>query len=284
MEPIEIGKKLYSPGEVPLLIAGPCVLEDEGEALRLAEECASLAERLGFFYIFKASYLKDNRSSVDSYTGPGLEKGLKILSKVRERADVPVLTDVHCRGELHDAAEVCDVLQIPAFLSRQTRLVMSAAATGRVLNLKKGQFLSPEEMGLVVEKARSGGAVGLLITERGTCFGYNNLVVDFTAFPRMRRLGAPLVLDVTHSLQLPGRLGARSGGRPEYAAVLASASMAAGCDGLFIETHFEPGRCLCDADAMLPFGELEDLLGGAAELFRLSRSIGGGWNRIQGRD
>ena len=171
-----------------------------------------MAEREGFFYIFKSSYLKDNRSSVDSYTCPGLERGLEMLSRVGKEVGAPLLTDVHSREEIAPAADICDVLQIPAFLSRQTSLVTAAAGTGRILNLKKGQFLSPEEMGLAVEKARRGGAGGVMVTERGTFFGYNNLVVDFTSFARMRAPGVPLIFDATHSLQLPGGLGTRSGG------------------------------------------------------------------------
>ncbi|MCK4237235.1 MAG: 3-deoxy-8-phosphooctulonate synthase [Candidatus Krumholzibacteria bacterium] len=273
MEPLKIGGRTLSFSETPLLIAGPCVLEDEGDAVRIARECAEAAAREGFFYIFKSSYLKDNRSSIDSYTGPGLERGLEILRRIRDEIDVPVLTDVHCRDEIPSVAGVCDVIQIPAFLARQTRLVVSAAGTGKVLNLKKAQFLSPEEMGLVVEKARRGGAGGVMVTERGTFFGYRNLVVDFTSFEIMRSFGAPLIFDATHSLQFPGGLGNRSGGRPEYSAVLARAAVAAGCDGLFIETHLEPLSCRCDAEVMLPLERLPELLGEAAELYRLVRSF-----------
>jgi 2-dehydro-3-deoxyphosphooctonate aldolase (KDO 8-P synthase) len=178
---------------------------------------------------------------------------------------------VHAADEAAPAAEVCDVLQIPAFLSRQTSLIEAAAGTGRPLNLKKGQFLSPEEMGLAVEKARASGAGAVMVTERGTFFGYHNLVVDFTAFPRMRRFQAPLIYDVTHSLQLPGGSGDHSGGRPGYARLMARAAMAAGCDGLFIETHFEPRSCSCDAEAMLPLDSLRNLLEESAQIFRLAR-------------
>ncbi len=268
MDSLSIGGKTVQPGDVPLLIAGPCTLENQDDALRIADECAALAEREGFFYIFKSSYIKDNRSSIDSYTGPGLERGLEMLGRIRETVACPVLTDVHCREEVAWAAEVCDVLQIPAFLARQTRLIVAAAGTGKALNLKKGQFLSPAEMGLAVEKARRGGAEVVLVTERGTFFGYHNLVVDFTAFPTMAPLGVPLVFDATHSLQLPGGLGTKSGGRPAYARILARAAVAAGCHGLFVETHFDPGSCRCDAEVMLPLDELPRLVHETGELFR----------------
>lgn len=274
MPSITIDGRLIDTARTPILIAGPCALEDIDDALRIAERCREEAERSGFAYVFKSSYLKDNRSSIDSYTGPGLEAGLEMLSRVKRETGAPLLTDVHCREEVGPAAAVCDVIQIPAFLVRQTRLVTAAAATGRAVNLKKGQFLSPEEMGLAVEKARAGGAGDILVTERGTMFGYNNLVVDFTGFARMRPFGAPLILDATHSLQLPGGKGDRSGGRPGYARLLARAAAAAGCDGLFVETHPAPLGCQCDAEAMLPLGELPGLLEEAARFFETARSAG----------
>ena len=273
MDTLRIGGRTLAPGKTPILIAGPCVLENLDDALRVAKECAEAAAREGFFYIFKSSYLKDNRSSIVSYTGPGLEKGLEMLAGIGAKAKVPLLTDVHCREEVPKAAGVVDVLQIPAFLVRQTRLVAAAARTGKVVNLKKSQMLSPEEMGNSVEKARAAGAGGIMVTERGTFFGYNNLVVDFTAFPRMRPFGVPLIFDATHSLQLPGGLGNRSGGRPEYVATLARSAVAAGCDGLFIETHFTPLSCKCDAEAMLPLAELPRLLKELAALFKLVRGF-----------
>jgi len=271
MDPLAIGEMIWEPELIPLLIAGPCVLEDGDEALRIASACVELADKFDFLYVFKSSYLKDNRSSVDSYTGPGLEKGLRMLERIRDEIGVPVLTDVHCRDEVGPAAEVCDILQIPAFLSRQTRLILAAAGTGRVVNIKKGQFLSPENMHNAVDKARAGGAAGIMITERGTSFGYNNLVVDMTAFPRMRSAGVPVIFDATHSLQLPGGLGDRSGGRPQFAAALARAAMAAGADGLFIETHPDPLSCSCDAEVMLPLAELEGLLRDASRIFHGNR-------------
>jgi 2-dehydro-3-deoxyphosphooctonate aldolase (KDO 8-P synthase) len=275
MEQLNIAGQVVSPHKTPLLIAGPCVLEDVEDAIRVGTECARIAEKEGFFYIFKSSYLKDNRSSINSYTGPGIEKGLEMLERIRSETGAPLLTDIHSAGEAAPAAEVCDVLQIPAFLSRQTSLVAAAASTGKVLNLKKGQFLSPEEMYLAVEKARRNGAGGVMVTERGTFFGYHNLVVDFTSFPRMRDLDTPMIFDATHSLQLPGRLGNRSGGRPGLARHLARAAAAAGCDGLFVETHFEPMTCECDAEVMLPLDELPRLLEETSRLFELVRSFEG---------
>ena len=268
MEPLVIDDIEFEPGRLPMLIAGPCVLEDEDEALETAERCARLADDHDFFYVFKSSYLKDNRSSVDSYTGPGIEKGLEMLARIKKETGVPVLTDIHCREEAAEAAEVADILQIPAFLCRQTRLILAAAATGKPVNIKKGQFLAPEEMGNAVEKARAGGAPSVIVTERGSMFGYNDLVVDMTAFPRMREFGAAMIFDATHSLQLPGGLGDRSGGRPGYAAALACAALAAGAHGLFIETHPEPLSCSCDAEAMLPLSDLGGLLERAAGVFR----------------
>jgi len=276
MEQIDIAGQAVSLRKTPLLIAGPCVLEDIDDAIRIGKECAALAEKEGFFYIFKSSYLKDNRSSIVSYTGPGLEKGLEMLERIRNETGAPLLTDIHSAAEAAPAAEVCDVLQIPAFLSRQTSLIAAAASTGKVLNLKKGQFLSPEEMYLAVEKARRNGAGGVMVTERGTFFGYHNLVVDFTAFPRMRDLDTPMIFDATHSLQLPGRLGNRSGGGPGLARFLARAAAAAGCDGLFVETHFEPMACECDAEVMLPLDELPRLLEETGRLFELARGFDGG--------
>ena len=273
MDALWIDGRAVTSAKTPILIAGPCVLENLEDALRVAKECAEAASREGFFYVFKSSYLKDNRSSIDSYTGPGLEKGLEMLAAIKAKAKVPLLTDVHCREEVPKAAGVVDVIQIPAFLVRQTRLVAAAAKTGKVINLKKSQMLSPEEMANAVEKARASGAGGVMVTERGTFFGYNNLVVDFTAFPRMRPFGVPLIFDATHSLQLPGGLGTKSGGRPEFVSTLARAAVAAGCDGLFIETHFAPLTCQCDAEAMLPLAALPKLLKELAALFKLVRGF-----------
>lgn len=273
MDSLLIGGQRIGRRERPFLIAGPCALEDEDDALRIAEVCFKTAEERGFFYIFKSSYLKDNRSSLDSYTGPGIEEGLRILERIKNEIGVPVLSDVHCREEVDAAALVCDVIQIPAFLVRQTRLVVKASSAGRVVNLKKGQFMSPEEMGMAVDKAKRSGAPGVMITERGTFFGYNNLVVDMTSFERMRSFEAPLIIDVTHSLQLPGGSGNRSGGRPQFARAIARAAAGAGCDGFFIETHFKPLSCSCDAESMLRIDALPSLLEEVSAIFEIINSF-----------
>ncbi len=271
---LRIGGREVKPAETPIFIAGPCVLENLEDAVRVATECAEICAREGFFYIFKSSYLKDNRSSLSSYTGPGLERGIEMLATVAQKTKAPLLTDVHCREEVPKVAAVVDVIQIPAFLVRQTRLVAAASKTGKTVNLKKSQMLSPEEMANAVEKARLSGAGGVMVTERGTFFGYHNLVVDFTAFPRMRPFGVPLIFDATHSLQLPGGLGKRSGGRPGHVGTLARAAVAAGCDGIFLETHFSPLSCKCDAEAMLPLADLPKLAKELAALFALVRGFG----------
>ncbi len=241
------------------LIAGPCAIESRDHCLRMAEAVSAAAETCGLAYVFKASFDKANRTAVDSARGPGIEAGLKILAEVRSEVGVPVLTDVHTVEQVGAAAEVCDVLQIPAFLCRQTDLVLAAAASGRVVNLKKGQFLAPWDMRNVVEKAASTGNERLLITERGASFGYNNLVVDFKGLGFMQDFGYPVVLDVTHSLQLPS-LGRETGGERRFAALLARAGVAAGVDVLFIEVHDEPERAVSDATTQLPLAELDFLL------------------------
>ena len=242
------------------LIAGPCVIESEKLCLQIAAALKKTCERLGIFYVFKASYDKANRTSAKSYRGPGMENGLHVLAKVREQLGVPVLTDVHTETQALIASEVADVLQIPAFLCRQTDLIATAAATGRILNLKKGQFLSPQEMGQVVEKAARAGARRLLVTERGTTFGYNNLVADMRSIPILRRFGFPVIFDATHSVQLPGGGGDKSSGQREFAPVLAGCALAAGADGLFIETHPRPDRALSDGPNMIPLSEMPRLL------------------------
>ena len=260
---VRIGDVEIGPGRPLALIAGPCVIESEEAALEVARAVSRTAEALGMPFVFKSSYLKDNRSSPGSYAGPGLEEGLRILGRVRRDVGVPVLSDVHERTEIGAAAEALDALQIPAFLCRQTRLVQAAARTGLPLNIKKGQFVAPENMTGIVAKAEAAGAAEILVTERGTCFGYSNLVVDMRAFQVMRALDRPLVFDVTHSLQLPGAAGGVSGGRPEFAGTLARAACAAGCDALFIETHPDPPSALSDARSMVPLSELRTLLEGA---------------------
>jgi 2-dehydro-3-deoxyphosphooctonate aldolase (KDO 8-P synthase) len=242
------------------LIAGPCVVEEEKLCLRVAATLKRVCKRLGFVYVFKASFDKANRTSARAFRGLGLEEGLRVLALVRETVGVPVLTDVHAEAHATAAAAVVDVLQIPAFLCRQTDLIAAAVQTGRIVNLKKGQFLSPAEMGQVVEKARSAGGKRLLVTERGTTFGYNNLVADMRAIPILRRFGCPVIFDATHSVQLPGGGGDKSSGQREFAPVLARCAVAAGANGLFIETHPDPDRALSDGPNMIPLGDMPALL------------------------
>ncbi len=242
------------------LIAGPCVIEEESIMLAIAEALKELCARKAIPLVFKASYKKANRSSVNSFSGPGMEEGLKLLSKIKQDFEVPILTDVHECVEVASVAEVCDILQIPAFLSRQTDLITAAAATGKTINIKKGQFMAPEDMQLAAEKASSTGNKQILLTERGTTFGYHNLVVDFRSFIIMSQFGYPVVYDVTHSLQRPS-LGNFSGGNPEFALPLAKAAIATGqVKGLFIETHPEPHKAKSDAASMLPLAEMEFLI------------------------
>jgi 2-dehydro-3-deoxyphosphooctonate aldolase (KDO 8-P synthase) len=254
-----IWKSLKAPGRL-ILIAGPCVIESEQQCLQVAWSLKRTCDRLGVFYVFKASYDKANRTSARSFRGPGLERGLAVLEKVRARVGVPILTDLHTETQVAAAARVADVLQIPAFLCRQTDLIAAAVRTGRIVNLKKGQFLSPEEMGQVVDKAKAAGGKKLLLTERGTTFGYHNLVADMRAIPILRRFGFPVIFDATHSVQLPGDGGNRSGGQREFAPVLARCALAAGAAGIFIETHPEPERALSDGPNMISLAEMPALL------------------------
>ncbi|HEY2108981.1 MAG TPA: 3-deoxy-8-phosphooctulonate synthase [Candidatus Acidoferrales bacterium] len=255
-----VGKVRFGTGAPLFLIAGPCVIESEAHALMMAEKLGAVAEELGVPYIFKASYDKANRTSLASYRGPGLKNGLKILAKIKRRTGLPVLTDVHQASEVEAAAEVCDILQIPAFLSRQTDLLVAAGKSGRVVNIKKGQFLSPAEMGNAAEKVASTGNEKIILTERGNSFGYQNLVVDMRSFPIMRKFGYPVVFDVTHSVQLPGGEGKSSGGQPEFIEPLARAGVAAGVDGIFLEVHDNPGKALSDGSNALPLGQFRGLL------------------------
>lgn len=244
------GKKLF-------LIAGPCVIESKDICFTVAEELKRLSDRYDLPVIFKSSYAKANRTSGESFFGPGLEKGLKILEGVKANFDLPLLTDVHETGEALIASEVVDVLQVPAFLSRQTELIRQAAATGKWINIKKGQFLAPEDMEKAAAKAKSGKVI---LTERGSSFGYHNLVVDFRSLIIMRRFGYPVVFDTTHSLQLPGGAGDHSSGQPEFIIPFARAAAAVGIDGIFLETHPDPPSALSDAEAMLPMDRLEVLI------------------------
>ena len=253
------------------VIAGPCVIESEGFVLDLAREVKSVGERCGVEMVFKASYDKANRTSIDSFRGPGLEEGLRILARVRDEVGIAVLTDFHEPGHAAAVAEAVDVLQVPAFLSRQTDMLVAAARTGRPVNVKKGQFLAPGQLGAIVEKLRSAGAIQIMITERGTSFGYQRLVVDFAGVGEMRGLGCPLVFDATHSVQLPGGLGTESGGQREAVRDLALAAMAVGFDALFLEVHPQPERALSDAASCIALTELEPLV---ADALRVRAALG----------
>jgi len=242
------------------LISGPCVIESEDFTLKMATEIRQICERLGIAFIFKSSFDKANRTSVESFRGQSLEAGLKILQRVKDEVDVPILTDIHESYQAAIVADVVDILQIPAFLCRQTDLLLAAAATGRAINVKKGQFLAPWDMKNVVKKLEAGGARNLLLTERGTSFGYNALVVDFRALPQMRALGYPVVFDATHSVQMPGGQGTKSGGQREYVPYLARAAAAIGVDALFMEVHENPDQALSDGPNMVPLAQLEGLL------------------------
>jgi 2-dehydro-3-deoxyphosphooctonate aldolase (KDO 8-P synthase) len=242
------------------LIGGPCVIESEKLCRRVAKALKKICQELGIHYVFKASYDKANRTSSGSFRGLGPEAGLKILAKVRAEMGVPVLTDVHSEAQVAAVAKVADILQIPAFLCRQTDLIVAAARTGKIVNVKKGQFLSPQEMEQVVAKIEKAGGKKILLTERGTTFGYNNLVADMRSIPIMRRFGYPVIFDATHSVQLPGGAGDKSAGQREFAPVLARCAVAAGADGVFIETHPDPERALSDGPNMIPLEEMPTLM------------------------
>jgi len=257
---IALGSLRLGGGNPLFLIAGPCVIESETHARMMAEKVAKVAADAGLPYIFKASYDKANRSSLKAFRGPGLKEGLRILGKIKKELKLPVLTDIHDASQAEPAAEVCDVLQIPAFLARQTDLLIAAGKTGRIINIKKGQFLSPWDMGNVAEKVASTGNTKILLTERGASFGYQNLVVDMRSFPIMQRTGYPVVYDVTHSVQLPGGQGHASSGQPQFIEPLARAGVAAGVDGIFLETHDNPAAALSDGPNALPLAQLLALL------------------------
>jgi 2-dehydro-3-deoxyphosphooctonate aldolase (KDO 8-P synthase) len=271
MHRIDIGS--ISVGEkCPLvLIAGPCVIESEALCVKVARAIKKLAEDFQVPYIFKASFDKANRMSVNSYRGPGLKKGLKVLRAVKEKVGVAILTDVHCRAQVRAVSKVADIIQIPAFLCRQTDLIIAVAETGKVVNIKKGQFLAPWDIQPILKKVESTGNRRILITERGVSFGYNNLVSDFRSLKIMRDAGYPVIYDATHSVQLPGGKGSSSGGQREFVAGLSRAAVAFGCDGLFLEVHPTPDRAPCDGPNMIDLNELADLLN---QVKNIERALG----------
>ncbi|MBS3762208.1 MAG: 3-deoxy-8-phosphooctulonate synthase [Candidatus Brocadiia bacterium] len=254
-EEIDVGE-----GFPLLIIAGPCAIESSELCLQIATKMREICGELHLPYVFKSSFDKANRTSASSFRGPGIEEGLRVLEDVQTQLDIPVLTDIHSPPQAEIAAEVVDLLQIPAFLSRQTDLLFAAAETGLPINVKKGQFLAPEDMQHVVKKITGRGNSKVLLCERGTCFGYHNLVVDFRGIPRMQEIGQPVIFDATHSTQRPGGEGDKSGGNRQMAPVLAAAAVAAGVDGLFIETHPDPEKALSDASTMLPLESMPELL------------------------
>jgi len=267
--PFRVRNVAFGGGSPLVLIAGPCVIESERLVLSTAEKILKTCEKFTFPLIFKSSYKKANRTSLRSFTGPGLKKGLKILQKVKKEFQIPVLTDIHSEAEAKPTAEVADILQIPAFLSRQTDLILAAARTGRAINLKKGPFSAPEDMRAAVEKAASTGNKKILVTERGTSFGYHNLVVDFRSFLIMRQFGYPVIYDATHSVQLPGGNSHSSGGQPEFIIPLAKAAVVVGVDALFVETHPNPPKALSDVNCQMPLSKLESLLKHILEISEL---------------
>jgi 2-dehydro-3-deoxyphosphooctonate aldolase (KDO 8-P synthase) len=257
---VKVNNVTFGGGAPFVLIAGPCVIEDRRSTVKIAGDLVKLTKRLGIPYVFKASYDKANRTSIDAFRGPGLEEGLDILSEVKERFGVPVVSDVHDVCEVDLAEKVLDIIQIPAFLCRQTSLVVRAAQSGRVVNVKKGQFLAPWDMKSIVKKVEAAGCKKLLLTERGVSFGYNNLVTDFSSFQIMADMGYPVVYDVTHSVQQPGGLGDKTGGRSEFIPLLSRCGVAVGVDAVFMETHTDPRKSPSDGANMLPIGKLEPLL------------------------
>jgi 2-dehydro-3-deoxyphosphooctonate aldolase (KDO 8-P synthase) len=271
---VRVGPLTFGGGATFVLIAGPCVIENETHPLFMARELKSITEELGVPLIFKASYDKANRTSGESFRGPGLEKGLAVLESVKQETGLPITTDVHETSHVEDVATVADVLQIPAFLCRQTDLIMAAARTGKAVNIKKGQFLAPWDIVHAVDKARGSGNDNVVVTERGTSFGYNNLVVDFRGFPIIRGKGIPLIFDVTHSLQLPGGAGTSSGGQSQYIRELASAGVGAGVDGVFMEVHDNPEKALSDGPNSLPLSDLARILRRLQAIHGAARSAG----------
>jgi len=264
------------------VIAGPCVIESAELCLRIAAHVKGVCDKLGLVYVFKASFDKANRSSNASFRGPGIKEGLAILAQVKRQVGVPVLTDVHEAGQAAEAAAVVDILQVPAFLARQTDLLVACGETGKTINVKKGQFMSPQEMGLAIEKIKSTGNENVLLTERGTFFGYNRLVNDFTGLGVMKSFNVPVVFDITHSTQQPAGLGNQSGGNPQYSPLLARAAVAAGVDGIFLECHPDPKNAKSDAATMMHLDNVEPLLGQCAQIAELRKAWGGVKSQIPG--
>ena len=270
--PVSAGAVSFGTGHPLAFILGPCVIESEGHCIEIATAIADIAKRVGVPVVFKASFDKANRTSITSFRGPGLDEGLRVLGKVKERTGLPVLTDIHDASQAAPAAKVADILQIPAFLSRQTDLIVAAAKTGRAINIKKGQFLAPKDMQHAIAKVTDSGNKKVIVTERGVSFGYNNLVVDPRSFPMLRALGYPVVFDVTHSLQLPGAGEGVTAGLAEYIEPMAQAGVAAGVDGVFMEVHEEPSRAKSDAANALKLDRLEPLLRRLVALDKIVRN------------
>ncbi len=275
MNIVNVGEICIGKGNPLALIAGPCVIESEGNALEVAQEMKKICSNLKISYIFKASYEKDNRGSEKSYTGPGLKEGLKILAKVKGEVGVPVLSDVHRVEDVDSAKEVLDILQVPAFLCQQTSLLLKVGRAGKVVNIKKGQFVAPENMAGAVKKIHSTGNHQVLLTERGTCFGYNKLISDYCSIPVMQEIGCPVIFDATHVIRNYGIPSEDPrGGSPQYVPHLCRAAVAAGCNGLFLETHPEPRQALCDASSMLPLREMGNLLRQTKAIHDMMRTWG----------
>ena len=275
MDVVNVGEICIGKGNPLALIAGPCVIESEGNALEVAQEMKKICSNLKISYVFKASYEKDNRGSEKSYTGPGLKEGLRILAKVKGEIGVPVLSDVHRTEDVDSAKEVLDILQVPAFLCQQTSLLLKVGGAGKVVNIKKGQFIAPENMAGAVKKIHSTGNRQVLLTERGTCFGYNKLISDFCSIPVMQEIGCPVILDATHVIRNYGIPSEDPrGGSPQFVPHLCRAAVATGCNGLFLETHPEPRQALCDASSMLPLREMENLLRQTKAIHDMMRTWG----------
>lgn len=271
MQTVTIGNYQVGQGHPLLIMAGPCVLEGYDRSLMIGKRAKAICEKLGLPYVFKASFDKANRSALTSFRGPGLEEGLKILAQIKKELQVPIISDVHETWQVEKAAEVLDIIQIPAFLCRQTDLLVAAAHTGKVVNVKKGQFLAPWDMQNVVNKLTGSGCTQLMLTERGASFGYNNLVVDMRSFPIMRDMGFPVIMDVTHSVQIPGGQGTKSGGQSQFAPCMARAAAAAGVDGLFLEVHDNPAEALSDGPNMIALDKLEKVLSDAKAIDNIVR-------------